>query len=107
MLKSNVLFDNTCKSIGFAEIQIIGLSAVFGKGAAFPGYRNFECYQRKSFVDDLIGTGHCKHESRLALRSAEVHPVFYDLSFIPPFSIFSAGVEISFVELPASPLLFH
>ena len=33
----------------------------------------------KSSVDDLNGTRYCKHESGLALRSAEVQPLFLDL----------------------------
>ena len=33
----------------------------------------------KSFVDDLIWTRYCKHESSLVLRSAEVLPLFIDL----------------------------
>ena len=33
----------------------------------------------KSSVDDLNGTRYCRHESGLALRSAEVQPLFLDL----------------------------
>jgi len=36
-------------------------------------------YRDKSLVDDLTGTGYCKYESRLVLRSTEIQPLFYDL----------------------------
>ena len=45
-------------------------------------------YRDKSLVDDLTGTGYCKYESRLVLRSTEIQPLFYDL-FINPPSILS------------------
>ena len=51
-------------------------------------------YQLKSLADDLIGTGYCKHESRLVLRSAEILPTFYDLIINPPCYLISAGVAI-------------
>ena len=41
-------------------------------------------YRDKSLVDDLIGTGYCKYESRLVLRSTEIQPSFYDLFINPP-----------------------
>ena len=41
-------------------------------------------YRDKSLVDDLIGTGYCKYESRLVLRSTEIQPLFYDLFINPP-----------------------
>jgi len=47
-------------------------------------------YRDKSLVDDLTGTGYCKYESRLVLRSTEIQPLFYDLSFILLITI-SAG----------------
>ena len=33
----------------------------------------------KSFVDDLIQTGYCKHVSDLVLQTAEIQPLFCDL----------------------------
>ena len=33
-------------------------------------------YRDKSLVDDLTGTGYCKYESRLVLRSTEIKPLF-------------------------------
>ena len=33
----------------------------------------------KSFVDDSDGTGYCKCESRLVLRSTEIKPLSLDL----------------------------
>ena len=41
-------------------------------------------YRDKSLVDDLTGTGYCKYESRLVLRSTEIQPLFYDLFINPP-----------------------
>ena len=46
--------------------------------------RNFDYHHDKSLVDDLTGTGYCKHVSRLVLRTAEIHPGFYDLFINPP-----------------------
>ena len=36
---------------------------------------NFDYHRDKSLVDDLNGTGYCKYESRLVLRSTEIHPL--------------------------------
>ena len=53
----------------------------------------------KSFVDDLIWTRYCKHESSLVLRSAEVLPLFIDLCN-------RFEISISY-QLPFHPPTYH
>ena len=53
---------------------------------------NFGYHHDKSLVDDLIGTGYCKHVSRLVLRTAEIHPGFYDLFINPPVLLSLLGL---------------
>ena len=51
-------------------------------------------YRDKSLVDDLTGTGYCKYESRLVLRSTEIQPLFYDLFINPPLKISLLGLQV-------------
>ena len=51
-------------------------------------------YRDKSLVDDLTGTGYCKYESRLVLRSTEIQPLFYDLFINPPVKISLLGLHL-------------
>ena len=56
---------------------------------------NFDYHRDKSLVDDLNGTGYCKYESRLVLRSTEIHPGFYDLFINPPVLLLLLGLHAS------------
>ena len=54
-------------------------------------------YRDKSLVDDLTGTGYCKYESRLVLRSTEIQPLFYDLFINPPVYLSLLGLQLQVV----------
>ena len=64
------------------------------KVGALVASSNFDYHHDKSLVDDLIGTGYCKYESRLVLRSTEIHPCFYDLFINPPVDLSLLGLHL-------------
>ena len=100
MLESNVSRGDTCKEIGVTRHGSDDAEKARPyNGDGLPVNRNFERRRGKSFVDDLTGTGYCKCESRLVLRSTEVQPLFYDL-FHPPCYHFSAGVTTKERDCP-------
>ena len=87
-LSSVGLWLNASKSESMLAATIFTLTGVFVP-IAFWSTRYFTTLPNvgrvKSSVDDLNGTGYCKHESSLVLRSAEVQPLFLDLYDAPSF----------------------